>query len=359
VGGWQNDFLRQHQQHSASTLNGKQAVRSPTDMDYVQASAMSQYQLPHQQQAMYQEAQYLPEEGAYQSAHMEVADEAAFEAAFAQAEGSHTFKQGELHQGPSNAGEVAGVRLDPIFQSSNGSLNAVQYPENNLFQTTSPEQQQQTIRIGSDAIPTAEHPASRTPEQTRRDADELARTAGQLLSSVSTETSAKFEQSQFLALMRRIRDREVEVHGEEFRETNQSGAAQPDLTPLTSAEGLEATRQHSSTNNALDGYRQEMDELEALNSKRIHAAEEARRQEAHKQQLRDAYHMASDSAQALHPGGRGYPVRADQDEDPHRYDHWASGGIGAADDVDERIEENYGLAGRFRRVTIEDEREGA
>ena len=74
------------------------------------------------------------------------------------------------------------------------------------------------IRIGSDAIPYREQ-KTRTPDQDSRDADELARTAGQLLTSVQHDTSDKFQNSQFLALMRKIRDGEVKVQGEEFKET--------------------------------------------------------------------------------------------------------------------------------------------
>lgn len=74
------------------------------------------------------------------------------------------------------------------------------------------------IRIGSDAIPYQEQ-KTRTPDQDSRDADELARTAGQLLTSVQHDTSDKFQNSQFLALMRKIRDGEVKVQGEEFKET--------------------------------------------------------------------------------------------------------------------------------------------
>lgn len=73
------------------------------------------------------------------------------------------------------------------------------------------------IRLGSDLIPQSE---KQDPQTRGRDADELARTAGQLLDSVRNEQSEKFAQSNFLALMRRIRDREVEVEGDEFREVS-------------------------------------------------------------------------------------------------------------------------------------------
>ena len=85
------------------------------------------------------------------------------------------------------------------------------------------------ICIGSDALSYVEQ-SDRTPEQNTRDADELARTAGQLLSSVSQDTSEKFQNSQFLQLMRRIRDREVEVHDNDLKETS-SGLPTSELGP--------------------------------------------------------------------------------------------------------------------------------
>jgi hypothetical protein len=51
--------------------------------------------------------------------------------------------------------------------------------------------------------------------------DELARTAGQLLDSVQENTSAKFRNSNFLALMRRIRDKEVVVEGNDMVEVKE------------------------------------------------------------------------------------------------------------------------------------------
>jgi hypothetical protein len=55
-------------------------------------------------------------------------------------------------------------------------------------------------------------------KEKEREGDELARTAGQLLDSVQENTSAKFRNSNFLALMRRIRDREVVVEGNDMVE---------------------------------------------------------------------------------------------------------------------------------------------
>jgi hypothetical protein len=51
--------------------------------------------------------------------------------------------------------------------------------------------------------------------------EELARTAGHLLESVSHDTSQKFQESVFLQLMRRLRDKEVTVEGENFVEVSE------------------------------------------------------------------------------------------------------------------------------------------
>ena len=79
-------------------------------------------------------------------------------------------------------------------------------------------QQDQNIKIGSDALPYVEK-QDRTKELNTRDADELARTAGEVVDSLSHDTSEKFQNSQFLHLMRRIRDREVKVQDNELQDT--------------------------------------------------------------------------------------------------------------------------------------------
>lgn len=73
------------------------------------------------------------------------------------------------------------------------------------------------IRIGSDTIPQTDQ---QDPQTQNHDADELAQTAGQLLDNLRHDQSDKFQQSSFLALLRRIRDREVQVEGDEFREVS-------------------------------------------------------------------------------------------------------------------------------------------
>lgn len=103
------------------------------------------------------------------------------------------------------------------------SANVIQERAEDVYETTQPGVTTEApvvheeIRIGSDTIPQNDKQNSQSPSN---DADELARTAGHLLNSVSHETNEKFQQSSFLALMRRIRDREVHIEGDEFREVS-------------------------------------------------------------------------------------------------------------------------------------------
>ncbi|KAL8781878.1 MAG: hypothetical protein Q9194_000071 [Teloschistes cf. exilis] len=70
-------------------------------------------------------------------------------------------------------------------------------------------------RVGSDRIPdNGERHQEQSSES--RDADELAMTAGQLLENVKHDQSTKFQQSNFLLLMRQLRDREVKVEGDKI-----------------------------------------------------------------------------------------------------------------------------------------------
>ncbi|KAI5794469.1 hypothetical protein DFH27DRAFT_566591 [Peziza echinospora] len=53
------------------------------------------------------------------------------------------------------------------------------------------------------------------------DQDDLSKTAGQLLDTLSQNQSKKFQESNFLALMRRLRDKEVKVEGGEMVEVGE------------------------------------------------------------------------------------------------------------------------------------------
>lgn len=70
-------------------------------------------------------------------------------------------------------------------------------------------------RIGSDRILDE---AQKMGEEGKEadDGEELARTAGQLLENVKGDQSQKFQQSNFLSLMRQLRDKEVRVEGDKL-----------------------------------------------------------------------------------------------------------------------------------------------
>jgi hypothetical protein len=76
------------------------------------------------------------------------------------------------------------------------------------------EQALEPQRLGADLI---HDPREGGREQQQQDdPDALARTAGQLLDSVKDNQSDKFQKSQFLELMRQLRDREVTVEGDKI-----------------------------------------------------------------------------------------------------------------------------------------------
>ena len=70
-------------------------------------------------------------------------------------------------------------------------------------------------RLGSDRI-LDEVQMEKAHDTGEHDPNELARTAGQLLENVKDEQSQKFQQSNFLSLMRQIRDKQVVVEGDQL-----------------------------------------------------------------------------------------------------------------------------------------------
>ena len=65
-----------------------------------------------------------------------------------------------------------------------------------------------------------QEPKQKEEQPKMHDDDEMAATAGRLLERVADNTSEKFQNSQFLELMRRLRDREVRVEGDKMVEVN-------------------------------------------------------------------------------------------------------------------------------------------
>ncbi|KAL4740171.1 hypothetical protein BDV11DRAFT_102723 [Aspergillus similis] len=189
--GWHGEFLRQQQQQQhRPALQENQAPGQRFQPSFAPNYAMNNSSM----------AAFAPGPETVQVSRAEKFDESAFEAAFEQAKAD----------------------MASQFEESLVETNVTESNANNKDQIEGVPAQQiahETIRIGSDIISQVEKD---DPQAAPNDADELARTAGHLLNSVSHETSQKFRESNFLALMRRIRDREVQLEGDEFRETAQS-----------------------------------------------------------------------------------------------------------------------------------------
>ncbi|KAJ5763340.1 peroxin-20 Pex20-Penicillium chrysogenum [Penicillium manginii] len=193
--GWHNEFMNQHQQpapahHIQAQPMANRGFQSSFAPSYgMYNTSMNGQQMSHTPQQQHQ-------------APVEQFDESAFEAAFDQARANLD----ELQQP-----EVAAENELPLHEISQADPGTVLPDLDDL--------RSDTARIGSDTIAQSD---KQDPLTRAHDADALAQTAGQLLDSVRHEQNQKFQQSNFLALMRRIRDREVEVEGDEFRETAQS-----------------------------------------------------------------------------------------------------------------------------------------
>ena len=218
--GRQNEFAVHQSNGRSATAQGKQAIQQINQNQFVAANSRSgQYNFNDGYMNMaslrngYGQQQQMQGQEQSQQHAEPVYDEAGFADAFEQAS--------------QHAQEMAkdGHELDVMVDRDGSDLlhkDAIPFDPSDLEDyslpslTKAPSPTQ--IRIGSDAIPYQEQ-KTRTPDQDSRDADELARTAGQLLTSVQHDTSDKFQNSQFLALMRKIRDGEIRVEGEEFKET--------------------------------------------------------------------------------------------------------------------------------------------
>lgn len=176
---WQQDFLQQRQSASPVAI-GKQPEYAPqlSQPSFQQFSSFpAQSNLYTQHQAPVQQSQQF--------------DEQAFEAAFQDA-----FKQFEEQ-----------IPAQSIPQEQQVEEQLIHEP---------PSQ-----RIGSDAISYTEQ-KDRTIDQDSRDANDLARVAGELVQNISHDQNTKFKNSTFFDLMRRIRDREVEVRNNDFEVASSS-----------------------------------------------------------------------------------------------------------------------------------------
>ncbi|KAL8906870.1 MAG: hypothetical protein Q9171_006085 [Xanthocarpia ochracea] len=115
--------------------------------------------------------------------------------------------------------------------------------ETRLAETSQGLEDSTDYRIGSDRI--LDEASQRKEErETEQDADELARTAGQLLDNVKYDQSTKFRESNFLSLMRQLRDKEVKVEGDSIVDPIQATAITLTET-RDSSDGSSVSEKHS------------------------------------------------------------------------------------------------------------------
>lgn len=192
-GGWQQEFLRQSPMSPVAQQKQPEMLSSNMQQTYSPyiggASYMSQQPMYDQQSSMRQA------EGPQLS---EVDFEKAFQDVFQEMQSEHV-QLTEAGHDLAMAETITEIhdKLDSLIHEPSAA------------------------KIGADAIEYTET-KDRTQDQDTRDASDLARVAGQLVQNVSHETSEKFRNSQFLDLMRRIRDREIEVRNNDFEPAAQS-----------------------------------------------------------------------------------------------------------------------------------------
>ncbi len=123
-----------------------------------------------------------------------VIDDAAFESAF---DAAHSrIQQLDDHMQQKEVEAATGVEMEEQLGQISHATPMTEIP-----------------RIGSDRI-IQQDSSEMLKGEGGNDADELARTAGQLLDNLKHDQSRKFQESSFLSLMRQLRDREVRVEGD-------------------------------------------------------------------------------------------------------------------------------------------------
>ncbi|TGO44576.1 hypothetical protein BCON_0494g00020 [Botryotinia convoluta] len=194
--GWHQEFA---QSHGAPGMiaQGNQPIMAMNRPSMINAGYNPMSRVLMQQNQLASTSQSLVENN-------EVFDDAAFARAFEQAANaeSERLQQQELESQAASVQHEETHALDQLHVTKEAELELDRVEKQLLGQSL----------LGADTI---QDPATATPEQNTHAPDALSRTAGELLSSVSNNQSEKFQNSQFLQLMRQFRDKEVTVEGDE------------------------------------------------------------------------------------------------------------------------------------------------
>lgn len=132
------------------------------------------------------------------------------------------------------------------------------------------------IEQHQEPVPATQYSEVQNPEQSQRpidpsEADELAKTAGRLVSTVEHETNDKFKQSKFLNLMRKVRDRQAGIQGTDIVENPMDQQDSAQVSGLDKGKGRAFDPSASTTQsptNQMEAMRQGS-QMNALNSTRI------------------------------------------------------------------------------------------
>ena len=186
TGGWHQDFLRQ--QNPTSSYGGWQQP-TPTSQDYSGWSYGYTGGLrPQHHNTLSPTAQQKQPERQAEDFYDEVAFEKAFDAAREEMQQSEEALHRKVTQ------QDAGIHDHKSQESDRWLAHGL---------------------LGSDRI-LDEVQKKGEEGQEADDAEDLARIAGQLLENVKGDQSQKFQESNFLSLMRQLRDKEVRVEGDKL-----------------------------------------------------------------------------------------------------------------------------------------------
>ncbi|KAF2094573.1 hypothetical protein NA57DRAFT_80375 [Rhizodiscina lignyota] len=227
---WHQDFLRQQHTPPTSATPPQMQQHAPMRSAF---SSMPMYGMHNPSTSFYEPsfderpAMTVAEGKQREQVQAEVQwDDAAFERAFDAVHQETMSTEDDFADAFSADLQEIGQRLDAQNLDTKESLEAdIQRFKDQVHDDPLADQHDILDAIEAEALARQRFEDDRLLEEEKQDMrppdadeDELSRTAGQLLESVSHETSKKFQESNFLALMRRLRDREVRVEGDKMVE---------------------------------------------------------------------------------------------------------------------------------------------
>lgn len=107
--------------------------------------------------------------------------------------------------------DIDDAAFEAAFAAAAATLSSTSSPSSLPAPTEEKQQEQETVKQEEEEK-----------EEEYNQTDDIAKTAGNLLDSLSSESSKKFRESEFMALMRRLRDGEVRVVGDRMVEVGVS-----------------------------------------------------------------------------------------------------------------------------------------